>query len=147
MDVGSSRLWLPSSVTFGPVGYYSHRYAAASERLNSALSRISIKLPSGYKLMLHHFVPHRELSWHDHPWDFRTVVLWGGYTDESIAADGSVITDHLGWLSTRSRRAEHAHRTASVRGAVTLVLCSPRRRQGCHSLDTGPGPADWTCED
>jgi hypothetical protein len=109
--------------------------------------RISIKLPSGHKLMLHHFAPHRELSWHDHPWDFRTIVLLGSYTDESIGSDGSIVVDRLHWLSTRSRKAEHAHRTASTHGAITLVLASPKRRQGCHSPDSGVTTADWTCQD
>jgi len=138
---------LPDSVNLGPLAYHSHRYAESSERLNSALMRVSIKLPSRHKLMLHHFAPHRELSWHDHPWDFRTIVLWGGYTDESIAPNGSIIVDRLGWLSVRSRHAEHAHRTASLKGAVTLVLASPKRRQGCHSASTGTSSADWTCQD
>jgi hypothetical protein len=109
--------------------------------------RVAVKLPTGHKLMLHHFTPHRELSWHDHPWDFRTIVLWGGYTDESIASDGSIAVDRLGWLSARSRRAEHAHRTASLRGAVTLVLASPRRRQGCHSTASDVTHIVWTCQD
>lgn len=145
--MSSPRPTLPDSVALGPLAYHSHRYAASSERLNSALMRISIKLPSGHKVMLHHFSPHRELSWHDHPWDFHTIVLWGGYTDESIGSDGSIVIDRLGWLSMRSRKAEHAHRTASLRGAVTLVLASPKRRQGCHSPGVGTSPADWTCQD
>jgi hypothetical protein len=52
----------PDSLTIGPLAYHSHRYAASSERLNSALMRISLKLPTGHTLMLHHFAPHRELS-------------------------------------------------------------------------------------
>lgn len=138
---------LPPMFKWGPFTYHSHRYGIAT------LARFSVRLPGGHKLMLHHFDPHEEIAWHDHPWDFRTIVLWGAYTDESRHPDPDshdgyrIVSDHLGWLSRRRRTAEHAHRTRSLRGALTLVLTSPSRREWCHSEDSADLPyPDWTCQ-
>lgn len=117
-------------------------------RALGTLLRFSVRLPHGRKLMLHHFRPHREREWHDHPWDFRTFVLWGGYTDESLQADGQIVVDTLRAGSYRLRVAEHAHRTYSQRGALTLVLTTRPRKPWCHSGEDITTPrADWTCQE
>jgi hypothetical protein len=127
---------------FGAFTFHPHRHALGT------LMRFSVRLPGGYKLMLHHFKPHREESWHDHPWDFRTFVLWGGYVDQSLQADGSITQDRLRRGSYRHRRAEHAHKTHSERGALTVVLTTPSRRAWCHSGDElDLTRADWTCQE
>lgn len=99
-----------------------------------------------YKLLLHHFLPtSRERDPHDHPRPFWTFVLWGEYTDESlrpaalIGDNGRVLSEHCGNLlhretmragMVRYRRARHMHRTwAGERGAWTLVLMGPKRRE------------------
>jgi hypothetical protein len=126
----------------GPFTLYPHA------REGGTLLRLSIRLPHGGKLMLHHFRPHREHEWHDHSWDFRTFVLWGGYVDESLQADGEVAFDTVRAGSYRHRRAEHAHRTHSLRGALTLALTTRPRKPWCHSGEdtTIPRP-DWTCQE
>ncbi len=154
-DVNASfRHWrggtlLTQPVKWGPFTFHPHRYGIGT------LMRFSVRLPGGRKVMLHHFQPHRELAWHNHPWDFRTIILAGGYTDESLheEPDGPyqgtpyIVADRLRWLSVRRRPAEHTHRTSSKRGALTLVLTQPSRREWCHSgEDDTRIRADWTCQ-
>lgn len=128
---------------WGPFAYHPHEWGLGT------LMRITVKLPFGRKVMLHHFQPHRELEWHDHPWDFTTIVLWGGYTDESLGdwTVGEIRTDHLRMGSVRRRRATHAHRTCSEKGALTLVFTSEKKRDWCHSGgDDQRDRSIWTCQ-
>lgn len=89
----------------------------------------------------------REL--HDHPWGFRTIVLWGGYDEVShvmrreydyvpddkdpfkswLEPAGAMLSDRLGWLSTRYRPAEHAHLITKLhtKRVVTLVFRDAQR--------------------
>ncbi len=56
---------------------------------------------------------------HDHVWSFGTLILWGGYTDESYHTYFNLgigrrkrsqpMRDRLRFLSFRWRRAEHLH--------------------------------------
>lgn len=57
--------------------YHPHSYGIAT------LMRIGFRF-RGRGLYLHHFRPHAEDEFHDHPWPFRTLVLWGGYVDDSL---------------------------------------------------------------
>lgn len=83
----------------------------------------------------HHFLaddPQPDL--HDHPWDYTTLLLTGGYREHT--ADGAV--DH--WAPTALRRiAEHAHRVELLDGPMwTLIATGPtRRRWGFHT------PTGW----
>lgn len=84
-----------------------------------------------------HFIgrPDKDRERHDHPWNFRTWVLWGGYDEEAhvIGADGKptgeTVKDTLGWLATRFRPATHAHRIVRLhtKTVVTLVKRSNGR--------------------
>lgn len=89
---------------------------------------------------------------HDHPWPFASLILWGGYIEESAskhAADMDRGTGegfhrmvHCERLYKRTRReiirpgrlivrsAEHAHRVELINGrkAVTLVLMGRKTR-------------------
>lgn len=115
--------------------YHPHSYGIAT------LSRVGFRTSDGgYQLMLHHFRPHAEKDFHDHPWDFRTLVLWGGYTDESLAGTDHVVVEHMRPGMTRKRFATHAHRTFSRRGAVTLVFTWPKSRTWCKGH-----PEHWVC--
>jgi hypothetical protein len=114
--------------------FHPHSYGIAT------LLRLAVKLPGGGKLMLHHFRPHAEEEFHDHPWAFATRVLWGSYVDESLAPDGSVVRDVLRRGDTRRRRAEHAHRTSCTGHVWTLVLAQPKSRTWCKG-----DPRRWVC--
>lgn len=75
-----------------------------------------------FSLRLHRW--HRsddDRGFHDHPWHFVTLVLWGRYVDISPAGQ-----DPLGPGSVRFRRAEHRHTVTVVPpGCWTLVLTGP----------------------
>lgn len=135
--------------------YHPHSYGIAT------LMRIGVRSkPGGYQLHIHHFKPHKVWpfddgsadpeDFHDHPWDFRTFVLWGGYVDERLRGyrstpgrpgktpiiDREVMKPGM----TRKRLATHAHRTSSETGAVTLVFTWPKSRTWCRGT-----PDNWVC--
>lgn len=70
---------------------------------------------------------------HDHPFDFSSLILWGGYVEErpdgvTVARRGDVVR----------RLATDLHRIVYVlRGTTTLVLASPRLRTWGFATDAG----------
>ena len=98
---------------------------------------------------LHHIVRSDDDKFpHDHPWDFTTLILSGGYRDEQWQFDDSLGLTPAGIQYCRPfkiyrRKAEHIHRVRlwevktvpatnaaiAVRGAWTLVLRGPIRRE------------------
>lgn len=119
--------------------FHPHSYGIAT------LMRIGITFPGGRKLLLHHFRPHQETEFHDHPWSFRTLVLWGSYVDESLHhnrfGEAVIRRDRLSFLSTRKRSELHAHRTSSKHQVWTLVLTSKKKRSWCKGT-----PTSWVCD-
>lgn len=99
-------------------------------------------------LMLHYFMLPDEGALHDHPWDFRTTVLVGGYLEErphdwttgSPYGPRAVHTLPRVVGTTASRRATDLHRVASIQpGTWTLVRTGPKVRSwGFH-----PPGAKW----
>lgn len=114
--------------------YRPHSYGLAT------LMRVGFKI-AGRGFYLHHFRPHTETEFHDHPWNFRTIVLWGRYVDESLDQQGRVYRDVLRPLSTRYRLATHAHRTSCEGHVLTLVFVSRKRRHWCKGT-----PEGWVCK-
>lgn len=110
--------------------FHPHSYGIAT------LMRIGVRLPGGGQLVLHHFRPHDETEFHDHPWAFRTLVLWGGYVDESLDLEtGDTRRDVLGPGHYRRRPARHIHRTQSTaKHTWTLVLVAPKEREWRHGV-------------
>jgi hypothetical protein len=44
--------------------------------------RWSIALPCGWSIKLHHLLrPDYDRCPHDHPWNFWSLILWGGYEE------------------------------------------------------------------
>lgn len=119
-------------LTFHPVSYGT-----------ATLARLSIGLrPDGHRLMLHYFPKQDYAStYHDHPWSFFTLVLWGSYIDKSIDSAGRTRYDVMRVGSFRHRAAEHRHKTRVPRSAVTIVLTRPDQRAWCEG-DVG----DWKCD-
>jgi hypothetical protein len=76
--------------------------------------------------------PDADREYHDHPWSFWTIILFGGYTETShvlhetgrLSPTGRFKKDRLGFLSIRYRPATHAHLITKLhtRRVVTLVL-------------------------
>jgi hypothetical protein len=70
-----------------------------------------------------------ERAAHDHPSDFLTLVLFGGYVDALEHADGSQSYDRLAVAAVRYRRAEHRHRVVLTHSPTwTLLYFAPARR-------------------
>jgi hypothetical protein len=134
----------------------------------ATLMRIGIVF-HGRKLMIHHFLPHQETEFHDHPWSFRTLVLLGGYWDESpcpnpdcdrgmetyvsmgpmpdvserecsLCHGSGIIVDILRRGDRRFRPALHAHRTSCTCHTWTLVFTSRKQRTWCKGT-----PETWIC--
>lgn len=119
-------------LTFHPVSYGT-----------ATLARLSVGLhPEGHRLMLHYFpVADYGATFHDHPWGFRTLVLWGHYVDLSLDANGNEVIEHMTAGKLRYRPARHRHKTKTLRRTVTLVLTNPTERRWCEG-DT----LDWKCD-
>lgn len=101
------------------------------------------------RLYLHIFQrPDEDRVFHDHPFHFDTLVLWGGYDETShelqpiglarykaergqgLEPTGKIIHDRLGWLAWRSRPSTHAHRITRLhtRRVVTLIFRTEKVR-------------------
>jgi hypothetical protein len=113
--------------------FHPHSYGIAT------LLRIGLKI-NGRKYVLHHFRPHSETEFHDHPWSFRTFVLWGSYVDESLDNNNLVIRETLRAGMTRFRPALHAHRTRCKGHVWTFVVTSKKQRDWCKG-----SPEKWVC--
>lgn len=96
----------------------------------------------GWRLMLHKICrPDADRVLHDHPWDFLTLCLRGGYDEFVLASDGARNVEALRPGQARMRSSNHTHRIARILGpaAWTLVLHGPRRRQwGFWDTDARP---------
>lgn len=104
--------------------------------------------PFKTRIYIHIFSrPDEDRVFHDHPWDFRTLVLWGGYDETSHTfkpalepipsgydtldqPTGQIIHDRLGWLSWRFRPRRHAHRITRLHTprVVTLIFRTNKTR-------------------
>lgn len=73
---------------------------------------------------LHRFARGAKIQGHDHPWDFVTVVLRGGYSE---ARPGAACWRALGRASFRRASEVHSLRVGP-RGCLTLCIRGPRRR-------------------
>jgi hypothetical protein len=78
-----------------------------------------------FSIRLHHWLaPDDDRAHHDHPWDFVTFVLRGGYVDDSPAG-----RQHLKAPQVQHRSALHRHTVfPDSGGAWTLVLTGPKIR-------------------
>lgn len=73
---------------------------------------------------------------HDHPWDFASFVLRGGYREVTATSTRDVTAPAF-----VLRRAEDLHRLELARPAWTFVLTGPRRRT--WGFDTPAGWVRW----
>ena len=84
----------------------------------------------GYSIRLHQWIgSDDQRAYHDHPFDFITFVLRGGYTD--IHPEG---VDKLSRGSMRLRKAEYRHKVKVNKGGCTTLLLTgrPRRKFGFY---------------
>lgn len=108
----------------------------------ATLARLSIGLSTtGPRLMFHYFPPQDySRKFHDHPWPFVTMVLWGSYTDLSIGPDGIEVVERLTRGAIRFRPARHRHKTANDRRCFTVVLAGRDEREWCEG-----DREEWVC--
>ena len=104
--------------------YDAHRVICTPEG-EPYLVRFTVLKLFGWRLKLHVFVRGDEdRCLHDHPWGFWTLILFGGYHEET--------REGVKWRRPGSllyRPAEWSHRVIlGDTPACTLVLMGPRRR-------------------
>lgn len=86
--------------------------------------RWRIETPWG-SIRLHHWLgPDDDRAFHDHPWNFTTYVLRGGYLE--VTPDG---LEYLRAPCRRHRLATHQHTVRPLPGgAWTIIVTGPRVR-------------------
>lgn len=90
------------------------------------LTRWTVPLPFGRAVYVHRFHESDVPVFHDHPWRFVSVVLWGGYREHRPG----VSWKRRGFGSVAFRRAEDLHFvTLFGKTAWTLVLRGRKRRE------------------
>lgn len=104
------------------------------------LTRWTLVKLFGWSLKLHWIRrPDKDRCQHDHPWDFWTLCLWGGYEEEVPVKNDPCFTstdNRTTRISTVRpmglyyRRADYRHRITKLPSgsAVTLVVTSPVRQ-------------------
>lgn len=112
---------------------------------SSYLRRMRIVETPWFGVFLHHIdSTDNDQDPHDHPWNFVSLVVRGGYTEQVLALDAnaSYVRRWLTWsFHVMDRR--HAHRiTELVPGTVTLILHGKRR--GSWGFYTPSGFRDWS---
>jgi hypothetical protein len=76
-------------------------------------------------VLVHRFHASDVPPYHDHPWDFASIVLWGGYIEHM--RNGPSIPRRMG--SVALRRAEDAHLVELTKNPTwTLILKRAKRR-------------------
>jgi hypothetical protein len=106
------------------------RWFLGPNHIGSYMSRWYLQTP-WFTVRLHHILRSDEArALHDHPWDFWSLLLTGGYTE--ITPTG---TRRWPWCSLVRRRAEDLHRLVLDRPVWTLVWTGPRRRSWGFLVD------------
>lgn len=126
MSLGFLTGYLPNGAPYEVDGnwgiFFSH--------IKGYMKRLLIKSPWGY-LRFHRILradAGRDL--HDHPFDFTSLILWGGYTEVRSLPDGSTVSHTVGIGDVVKRKAEDAHSIVHVLpGTLTLVLGGKKRKE------------------
>lgn len=59
---------------------------------------------------------------HSHPFDYVSIVLWGGYDEQVLQADGSLKLIRRGIGSVVRRSANTFHRISNIKGSCTTLF-------------------------
>ncbi len=114
-----------------------------------------------FQIFLHHILLDDDRHLHDHPWDFVSVILRGGYREDYVCRGTSLptCTEHCKERLMRNamagsilvNRAEHTHRVEIIKPVWSLVIARrPRRKWGfwTDGKDQNGAPvAVWTPAD
>jgi hypothetical protein len=119
---------------------------AGTMHLGDYMSRWVIELWDGRSLRLHHIKQSdKARSLHDHPWEYWSFLLTGGYTEHT--AMGST---YLPRFSLVRRYAEQTHRLELTDGPVwTLVWTGPKRKPWGFIVENNwipwrDAPSEWS---
>lgn len=103
-----------------------------------------------HQVFLHHIVrPDEGRELHDHPFDFKTRILSGGYYEQHLegATQAGIVTTVGQWCIggfTFEHTAEYTHRIDKVLdGTYTLVSAGPARRM--WGFVASRRDSAWTC--
>jgi len=84
-----------------------------------------------FNMFIHKFLASDPSDLHDHPWNYFTFVLKGGYFEWSPDEDGRVLREWLGPWRFRFRRATSRHRIELMKDVecwtLFIPLCKSRR--------------------
>jgi len=81
-----------------------------------------------FAVYLHHILRSDvDIDLHDHPWNFWSIMLSGGYWEQVRDDQGENRERWIAPWSIVRHRAEDYHRLVLYRPAWTLVLCGRRR--------------------
>ena len=97
--------------------------------------RFSIFSINGVGLFIHYFTQNdKEVHEHDHPWNFSTIILKGGYTEQHLGN----FSDRK-FLSYKKFDAEHPHRIHKLFGkyCITLAFIGKRIREWGYQTENG----------
>ncbi len=89
------------------------------------LTRYTLISIFDFKLCIHVFHQSDGGDLHDHPWFFLSLILWGGYIEETLKGKQKYYPGMILF-----RRADHVHRLELFPGnkAITLVLMGQKER-------------------
>jgi hypothetical protein len=107
------------------------------------LIRYSLMTTPWFAIKLHRILLSDDDCLHDHPWDFISVILWGGYVEETF----SIINGYT-YRHTRSRKrygpgsflwrpSPSPHRLIISKPATTLVITFRKKRKWGFYTPTG----------
>jgi hypothetical protein len=103
-----------------------------------------------FNLLLHKIVRSDDPVYHDHPWPYTTIVLWGGYWEHTpeINGEGIIIAHHKTWRgpgSVISRKAHEYHwlELDNNKPAITLFIPKKRISKWGFFVDDGTGKGTW----
>lgn len=111
------------------------RWHLGANHIGDYMHRWILETP-WFSLRIHHILRSDEdRALHDHPWNFASLILWGGYFEVTQERDLLDRTRHVqtwhGPLSLRRLRAETLHRVVIPEGrsAWTVVWTGPILRK------------------
>lgn len=116
--------------TIGPIKVF-HDMLRRENSFRDYMERWILETPIG-SIRVHKFVSSDTDPYHDHPWGFFSVVLWGEYLEQIWVKDGVEIFNLRSVGSMAIRFPRHRHKVLLLQGdrqCWTLVVTGPRVRE------------------
>lgn len=114
------------------------------------LARIYLVKTPWFSVMLHRiFRPDRQRDLHDHPWNFRSFVLWGHYMEEyrdaaGGAPDSAVLQRRIvRWYNRKTTQDRHRIAWCSRSPVWTLVITGRDKRTWGFWVEDGTRFVKW----